>query len=229
VQNLKSELHRPDAIISAAETLSENTRQYVEEIFQCPVVNLYGSREAGLIACECLKKEGLHIASLHTKVEILTDDLRPSSPGQIGNIYITTLDNYSMPLIRYRIGDTAVPTDKTCSCGNPHPLIEKITGRQMEVFKTRKGTVVPGEFFIHYIGVVCNKGYVKKFQVIQKDYEHIIVKAVVIDVKQFNDSKEHLVSLIRKVMGTSCNVEFMLVEDIPLTKSGKFQYTISEI
>ncbi|MBN2089258.1 phenylacetate--CoA ligase family protein, partial [candidate division KSB1 bacterium] len=149
VQNLKSELHRPDAIISAAETLSENTRDYIEEIFYCPVVNLYGSRETGLIACECLKKEGLHICSLHTKVEILTDDLRPCQPGQIGNIYITTLDNYSMPLIRYRIGDTAIPTDKTCSCGNPHPLIEKITGRQMEVFKTINGTIVPGEFFIH--------------------------------------------------------------------------------
>ena len=38
----------------------------------------------------------------------------------------------------------------------------------MEMFKTKKGKLIPAEFFIHFIGVVYNDGGIKKFQVIQK-------------------------------------------------------------
>ena len=54
-------------------------------------------------------------------------------------------------------------------------LIEKVIGRHMEVFKTKDGTIVPAEFFIHFVGVVYNKGYIDKFQLIQEDYDRIII------------------------------------------------------
>ena len=156
------EVSTPATVFCAAETLAEEVRQFIEGILGCPVLNQYGSREAGTIACECSRKEGLHILELHNKVEILDSHGRPSEPGEIGDVILTTLNNYSMPLIRYEIGDTAIPaSDTTCSCGRNWSLIQKVTGRQMEVFRTREGTSVPGEFFIHAVGVVYNKGYDK--------------------------------------------------------------------
>jgi phenylacetate-CoA ligase len=220
----------PATVFCAAETLAEDVRRFIEEIVGCPVLNQYGSREAGAIACECPRKEGLHILELHNKVEILNSQGQQCKPGQIGGVVLTTLNNYSMPLIRYKIGDTAIPaSDTSCSCGRGWSLIQKVTGRQMEVFRTQQGTSVPGEFFIHAIGVVYNKGYIRKFQVVQNDYDHITVRVVVEDEQAFNDCRDSLADSVRKVMGPECRVEFELVDDIRPTESGKFQYTISKV
>ena len=163
-------------------------------------------------------------------MEILDESLRPCPPGRMGNVYVTALDNLSMPLIRYGIGDMAIPAKTPkCSCGRGAPLIETVVGRHIEVFKTRDGKVVPGEFFIHFVGVVYNKGVVKKFQVIQKSYDYILIKAVLLDNQKFAETIPALVGSIRKVMGQDCKVEFEYVDDIPPTKSGKYLYTISEL
>jgi len=221
---------RPQLIMCCAETLTEDVRKYIEDVFGCPAINYYGARDGGAIACECLKKEGLHIFELNNKVEIVNSQGLPAEPGQIGDIVITTLNNFSMPLIRYKIGDTAIPAENSiCPCGRGWPRIKKLTGRKMEIFRTKDGTSVPGEFFIHAIGVVYNRDFIKKFQAIQKDFEHIIIKLVLTDRKQLNKSKEPLVEAIKKVMGADCKVEFEIVDNIEPTPSGKFQYTICEI
>jgi phenylacetate-CoA ligase len=210
------QISTPATVFCAAETLAEEVRRFIEEIVGCPVLNQYGSREAGAIACECLRKEGLHVLELHNKVEILNSQGQQCKPGQIGDVVLTTLNNYSMPLIRYEIGDTAIPaSDTTC--------------RQMEVFRTQQGTSIPGEFFIHAIGVVYNKGYIRKFQVVQNDYDHITVRVVVEDEQAFNDCRGPLADSIRKVMGPECRVEFELVNEIPASASGKHRYTISNV
>ena len=59
-------------------------RSYVEEVFGCPVLNQYGSREVGVIACECMHKEGLHTFGMNNKIEILDSNLQPCAPGQMG-------------------------------------------------------------------------------------------------------------------------------------------------
>ena len=42
-------------------------------------------------------------------IEILAvDGASPLDPGEEGEIVVTNLTNYAMPLIRYRIGDTGI-------------------------------------------------------------------------------------------------------------------------
>jgi phenylacetate-CoA ligase len=167
---------------------------------------------------------------LHNKIEILNDDLEPSEPDQPGKIYITTLNNFSMPLIRYDIGDMGVlSSEQTCSCGRGWPLIQKVIGRHIETFTTKDGRKIPGEFFIHFVGVVYNKNFVKRFQVVQKDYDYILVKLVVLDAEKFEEHKTDIISAIQRVMGQDCKVEFQYVEDIKPTATGKYLYTLSEV
>jgi phenylacetate-CoA ligase len=171
IKNQGVEIFRPAVIVCSAETLTNEVRNFIEEVFHCPALNHYGSREVGTMASECLEK-GMHTFPLNNKVEILDNTLNPCPPGQTGSVYVTNLDNFAMPFIRYGIGDMAIPAKNTkCSCGRGAPLIETVIGRHIEVFKTKDGKVVPGEFFIHFVGVVYNKGIVKKFQVIQKSYD----------------------------------------------------------
>ena len=46
-------LPAPHAIICSAGTLHPQMRTAIESVFEAPVYNRYGSREAGDIACEC--------------------------------------------------------------------------------------------------------------------------------------------------------------------------------
>ena len=62
---------RPKGIVSTAETLTAEARATLEEVFKCPVLNRYGSREVGLVASECAHQKGLHINMDNVVVEIL--------------------------------------------------------------------------------------------------------------------------------------------------------------
>ena len=194
--NLK--VYSPNGIITSAGTLYPEMRNLIEEVFKTKVFNRYGSREASALACSCRENNELHKNIFTKYTEILDKNLKPCKPGQIGDVYVTTLNNYSMPLISYKIGDMAIPSDKKCSCGRGMPLIEKVIGRSMEVFKTKEGKIIPGEFFIHFIGVVYNKDAISKFQVIQKDYDQIRIKAIIKNSKEFKKIKSKINASIKK-------------------------------
>jgi len=221
---------KQNAIHLTTGTVYPFMREIIEEVFQCKAYNHYGSREAGAIASECSMQDGLHIMAEHTFVEVLDENGNPCKYGEEGEIFITTLANYSMPLIRYRIGDRGILMDdkKSCSCGCNYPRLEMITGRVAEVFKTASGSIVLPEYFVFLIGVVLNKGFIKKFQVIQEELERVVIKIV----KSKDIEKDNLLEIEEKIkiaMGENCKVEFEFVDDIPKTKTGKYQYTISKI
>ena len=228
IEEEKLEVFSPHAIMTSAGILYPQFRENIEKAFKCPVFNRYGSREVWDAACECEKHEGLHVMMLTHYVEILNSKLQPCKEGEVGYVYITLLTNFTMPLIRYKIGDMAQYTEKMCSCGRGLPLIKEIAGRDMDVFKTKDGRLIQGEFFIHFIGVVYNTGIIDKFQVIQKDYDLLEIKVVVKDRDGFERNKGKIEKSIRKVMGNKCRIRWNLVNDIKPTKSGKYRYTIRE-
>ncbi len=220
------EMKQQNAIHAAAGTVHPFMRDEIESVFGCRVFNHYGSREAGAIASECLAHRGLHIMMEHTLVEIVDDRGMPCKPGESGDIIITTLNNYSMPLIRYKIGDVGVLSNESnCECGCNYPKLEKITGRSTDLFKTSTGKVVDGEFFTHLFYFVEG---IKLFQVIQEELDHITVK-IVKDSEVSSWSLREINKKIKIVMGENCKVIFEYVEDIPKTATGKYLYTSSKI
>jgi len=44
---------------------------------------------------------------------------------------ITNLHSFAMPIIRFELGDFAIPTYQECSCGRPGYLIKAIEGSAM--------------------------------------------------------------------------------------------------
>jgi len=223
-------IHSPKGILTTAETLTETMKALIEEVFDTKVFNRYGSREVGDVACSCPEDKGLHISCWNNHVEILNKRLQPVHPGELGDIFITNLNNYAMPIIRYKIGDIAAEPDiPTCNCHRGTPLIKGIEGRVVTFFKRKDGGLVSGGFFIHFIGSVFNDGCIKKFQAIQKDYDLIQIKVVVDDQKRFQRIKTPIEQIIRKQMGNDCKLEWILVERIDAQKSGKYLYTICEI
>ena len=117
--NEKSLPIRPQvAIMTSAGTLHPLMREKIETAFQCKVFNRYGSREVGDIASECEAHAGLHVFPSGNYIEIVDDQGHPVPNGEEGNILVTNLYNYAMPLIRYYIGDRGVLSrSDRCACG----------------------------------------------------------------------------------------------------------------
>jgi phenylacetate-CoA ligase len=224
-------VYPPRAVMTSAGTLYTYMRETIQRVFNAPVFNRYGSREVGDIACECEAHKGLHVCPVMNYVEILREDGTPAAPGEVGEVVVTSLTNYAMPLIRYRIGDMAVWAEEKCSCGRAWPLLKTVIGRVSDTFITRDGTRVHGEYFTH---LIYFRDWIQKFQFIQENYD--LVTLLVVPSCEFEKAKqivEHdyqdLLHKIQIVMGRSCRLEIKLVEDIPPSPSGKYRYTISKV
>ena len=124
-------------IISSGELLSPGARDFCAQIFEGEIYNLYGTTEFPTLAQECGEHRGLHIFSDSYYIEFLDD----------GAILITDLENYTMPFIRYKIGDHGFRKDETCRCGRALPLMEITRARTSDLLITRNGKFLRRSFF----------------------------------------------------------------------------------
>jgi phenylacetate-CoA ligase len=215
------------AILTSAGTLHDFMRKKMETVFQCNLFNRYGSREVGDIASECESHDGLHVFPRGCYVEIVDEDGHPLPKGMEGDILVTSLANKAMPLVRYAIGDRGILSeDETCACGRKGLKFEKISGRNVDAFKLVDGTLIDGEYFTH---LLYFRDWVKKFQVIQKDYHTIVYKIVGTSPDGISKECEEIAQKTKTLMGADCMVRFDFVDHIPPTSSGKYRYTLSEV
>ena len=213
---------KPKCIVTSAEVLSHEMRTKIESVFGAKVYNYYGSREVNGIAGEC--KDGfLHIFSFWNHIEILDDNGNATRDDREGKVVVTNLYNYSMPLIRYQIGDMATRGACVCKCGNHLPILSKITGRLTDHFIKTNGTMIHGEYFTHLFYL---KNWVKQFQVIQEDYKTIVIKIVKKDKFEIVDKIE-IENRIKLVMGDDSIIRWEFLDQIPTTVNGKYLYTKS--
>ena len=227
VQREKIAVSPQSSIITSAGTLTPFARETIEEVFQCKVFDRYGSREVNDIAGECAAHRGLHVFPWGCYVEIVDSEGNRLPAGMEGNIVVTCLSNYAMPLVRYQIGDRGIlSAESSCVCGRRGQMLERIVGRNDDIFKMEDGTQVNGG----YVSVLLYfRPWVLKYQIIQKSYSSILVK---IKKSEEDCDPEELADITRKVrtlMGENCRVDFEFVDDIPNSLSGKFRYTISEV
>jgi len=102
------------------EVTDDETKRYLESSFKCKVFDEYSSWDFGNGAWECTRREGYHIDADLLIIEVVRGN-EPVSPGERGEIVVTNLLNYAMPLIRYRVGDIGVLGDEACPMGVVYP------------------------------------------------------------------------------------------------------------
>ena len=125
------------AVLTSAETLLDTQRRTIEETFRTRVFDQYGQTEMQSFWYECPAGR-MHAHPLAGITEILRPDGSPAAPGEMGEIVLTGLINYAMPLIRYRVGDTARASSEKCPCGRGMPVIQEIGGRLDDFVYTRE-------------------------------------------------------------------------------------------
>ncbi len=217
---------RPQGIISTSMMLLANERAVIEAAFGTKVTDRYGSEEVGLIACECERHDGMHLNIEHLYVEFLKADGTAAKPGEEGVIVITDLLNQGMPLIRYRIEDVGVPSDRICPCGRGLPILEHVTGRVADYLKRRDGSLVAGVSLVERT-LTAIPG-IEQLQIVQSTREQILLN--VVRTSDFTPAaEESLVAELRGVFGAGIEFQTHYVERIPQETSGKYRFSICRI
>lgn len=205
------------AVISHAEQLHGETREYLEKIFNAPIFDYYASREIMSIGNECEIHEGIHINSEFVFLEILDENNNPAPPDKIGDITITSFDNEIMPLLRYKIGDRGKWLNEQCICGRTLPRII-FEGRDIYSFKLPSGK--SGHFFQLTKPIVGLSNKIIQFQFIKDSYSHFTLRIVPLNFLM-DGEKKYITDYIKKYLGEGAIFKIELVKSIKTTSSGK--------
>lgn len=214
------------AIICSAEQLFDHQREIIENAFGVPVFNRYGCREFADVAQECEKHNGLHVNVERVYVEILDENGRPCPPGKLGELVITDLNNYAMPFIRYNIGDMAAWSDNVCPCGRGLPMLERVEGRAFDLIKTRSGRYLSGTFWTILLKHISHD--ILSLQVRQESIDRVEILLQTACGKLCEKSERTLLHKIAEE-APDLEVHIKYVDEIPLTKSGKRRFVISDL
>ena len=213
------------AIRSAAEMLWPHQRNLIEETFNSPVYNFYGSCEVNNLAAECPEERRLHLISTWRYLEIMDEEGNRVPDGETGYIVVTDLSNYAMPFIRYRNEDIGKMAKEPCKCGRPSPVLEELLGRSTDLIRTPKGEIIHGEYFTH---LFYGRNDIRQFQVHQTSLDRVIVRYIPAH-GPLKEYMEEVAKKIRERLGEGVHVEIEVCENIPIPPSGKHRFTISDI
>jgi phenylacetate-CoA ligase len=180
----------------------------------------------GVIACECERHEGLHLNMDHVCVEFLREDGTEAKPGDEADIVVTDLVNRGMPLIRYRVEDRGVPTDRVCSCGRGLPLMERVTGRQADFLKRPDGSLVAGVSLVERT-LTAIPG-IEQMQLVQDDL-HRVCARVIKDNAFTEESAHRLRNELQTTFGSDVHVDLQYVSSLDQTRSGKYRFAICNV
>ena len=134
--------------IFGAEPWTAGMRKYVEENAGIEAFDIYGLSEiiGPGVAIECPCHDGLHIYEDHFYPEIIDPDTGQVLPdGEYGELVLTTLSKYAMPMIRYRTRDLTRIIPGRCACGRTIRRIDRISSRSDDMFIIRGVNVFPSQ------------------------------------------------------------------------------------
>jgi phenylacetate-CoA ligase len=214
------------SVMSSAQQLTPETRNLIREKLNARVFDKYGSREFSGIAYQYAEGKNFHVQDESYIVEILVDG-RKALPGEVGELVITDLNNFSAPLIRYRIGDLALAVEQTpCPCGRSHSQIGMISGRTQALVLCANGVWLPGTFFAHFF---------KDFQFAIQHYQIVQMipgafRVKIIPTSRYSTEIESQIrSGLYRFTGSHTGIEFIRVTEIPMERTGKRTPVISKV
>jgi phenylacetate-CoA ligase len=212
------------AIFTGSEALGPATRRVIEEQFTCKVWDYYGTTERVAVAQQC------EHGSYHQNVEfgvMQVDAPRgtPAPPGVEGELILTGLANYSLPLIRYAVEDSGFLVEGSCACGRSLPCLGQVEGRAYDVIVTAQGRFMPRSGLDRFYEKVER---VERCQLIQRQVGQVTIRVQPLPGYGETDEAD-LKRALQFRLGEDTRVQVEVVDDLPVTATGKARFIISEV
>jgi phenylacetate-CoA ligase len=214
-------VHTPRAVLTSSETLSPEMRAVIEQAFQCRVFDWWGSNERIATACQCERRESYHINAEGGILEFLPE--RDGADMKMYRMVGTGLINHAMPLIRYDLGDLAIPAGRPCACGRGLPCISRILGRVNDLIVTGDQKFVPS---VRFYTLFETYAKIRQFQVVQTMPDAVTARLVC--ARELTDAElAGLREKLNRFLGERVTIEFEFVEEIKPELSGKIRNVVS--
>jgi len=216
----------PRLIFTCSELLDPESRSLINSAFKVNLIDSYAAWEGGCMAWECSEHAGYHINMDQVLMEFIDENGESVKKGERGKVVITNLHSYAMPIIRYELGDYAIPTYEECRCGRGGYLLKGVEGRCDDFIRLSGDRFVAPPVF--HTSMKSIPG-VSEFQIVQEKRDEIV--AYVVKLDELSDVKviEEIENAFRRILGNNVSINTRFVERIEREKSGKLRSVISRI
>jgi phenylacetate-CoA ligase len=135
----------------------------------------------------------------------------------------TGLINHAMPLIRYDLGDLALPAKQPCGCGRGLPCIAGVVGRVNDTIVTGEQKHIPS---VRFYTLFETHDKVRQFQVVQTEPNAVVVR--IVPARTFDGAEtDELRGKLARFLGATVRIDFELVDHIQPEPSGKIRNVVS--
>ena len=131
-----------------AEPWTDEMRRHIEEGSGVKAHDIFGLSEimGPGVAGSCDARNGMHIFEDHYYPEIVDPATGASlPPGEEGELVLTTLDKWAMPLLRYRTHDVTRLHYEKCACGRTLVHMDPIRRRSDDMLIIRGVNLFPSQ------------------------------------------------------------------------------------
>ncbi len=204
------ETRPPRIVISDSEPLTPRARAQVHAKLGTDPVDVYGLVEVSNFAWQCEQRDQFHVSADSHIVEVA------APPGQTGNLLVTALGMWTMPMIRYETGDLAEIATQTCPCGRTLPGLKAVHGRAVDSIRLGNGRYLLWPYFHELLGTEQD---LLEWQVCQETPRDLLVKAVLRSPD--TNTVKRIESRLRCQLPTELRVKVESVSSIPAERNGK--------
>jgi phenylacetate-CoA ligase len=212
----------PRLIFGGGELLDCGSRRMINSTFENEMLDIYGCTEGGDIAWECSEHAGYHTNVDLIVTEFIKDGEHVTA-GESGEIILTPLFNYAMPLIRYRIGDIGTPSNEYCPCGRRLPLMKVIEGRHEDFIVLPSGRIITPSVTSRYFE---NIEGIAEYKIIQKKRDEFIIQ-IVLEERHNDYLLTQLSDRFKKGFREDVTINIEVLDVIP--RKGKLRRVVSKL
>ena len=222
--------------VFGAEPWTDSMRRHIESATNIHAFDIYGLSEiiGPGVAIECPCHDGLHIFEDHFYPEIIDPESGRVLPdGQEGELVLTTLSKWAMPMIRYSTRDITALIPGACACGRSLRRMRRIGRRSDDMLIIRGVNVYPSQIEAVLLEV---EGTLPHYQIIltrEHGLDQVEVQ-VEVTAQVFSDRvgalealEEKLADTLERVLGI--RIKITLVEPQTIQRSeGKAKRVIDK-
>ena len=186
------------------------TRERIEKELGVEAFDHTGATEVGAHGFSCSARDGVHINEAAFIAEVLDTTTGEARDDGEGELVLTNLGRWGMPVIRYRTGDRVTAVRGRCSCGRTLvKLAGGIAGRVDDMVTVRGVNVFPSAI----------EAIVRRFEGVG---EYRIALARVREMDELRctieaplDVAERVAGAIHRELGIRCTVEAVVPGTLP--------------
>jgi phenylacetate-CoA ligase len=206
---------------NGGEMLFENQVSLFDQVFGCPLQNLYGGRELSAMAYQPLGGKSLEVLRPLLFVEIVDDSGSPTAPGKPGRLIWTSTICRGTPFLRYDIGDVGVAdlTDRDVAGVRALTALE---GRRSGILTLPSGRTIGCIFWNHLF-----KEYpqIQQFQVALIANRKVELRLKGQEINR--ECEQKILGVVRKLLDMK-DVTIVRVDCIVPTAEGKRLQVVQE-